>query len=154
MFPNLPTYLLWLTGGLLTLAVSSVAPEPTIFALGVAAIITAIAALSVTNVSIQFLIWAILAVILALLLRGLVPAESAAGLEESPEANVQITIPRGGVGEVSYEGSYWSARCQISDVSITAGETVRVVGRQGNTLIVLPIQSAQGLGDRFPRHGS
>lgn len=154
MFPNLPTYLLWLTVGLLTLALSFATPEPTISALGIAAVITAIAALSVTNVSIQFLIWAILAVILALILRGMVPAESAAGLEDPPEANVQITIPRGGIGEVTYEGSYWSARCQISDVSIAVGETVRVVGRQGNTLIVLPIRSAQEVGDRLPRHGS
>lgn len=151
MFPNLPIYLLWLTGGLLTLVVSAVAPEPTIFALGIAAVITAIAALSIPNISVQFLIWAILAVVMALILRSMVPAESASGLEDPPEAQVQIAIPRGGVGEVSYEGSYWSARCQISDIAIAAGETVRVVGRTGNTLMVLPVRSAQDLRDRAPR---
>lgn len=151
MLPNLPIYLLWLIGGLMTMAISTVAPEPTISALGFAAVITAIAALTVTNVSIQFLIWAILAVIMALIMRSMVPAESAAGLEEPQEAEVRITIPRGGVGEVSYEGSFWSARCQVSDVSIAAGETVRVVGRQGNTLVVLPVYSAQGVGDRSRR---
>jgi len=148
MFSNLPTYQLWLIGGLLTLAVSTVVPEPTFSALGIAAVITAIAALTITNISVQFLIWAILAVVMALIMRSMVPAESASGLEEPQEAEVQTTIPRGGVGEVIYEGSYWSARCQVSDVTITAGERVRVVGRQGNTLMVLPVYSAQSVGDR------
>lgn len=148
MFPSLPTYLLWLIGGLLTLLISTVAFEPTISALGIAAVITAIAALTVTNVPVQFLIWAIIAVILALIMRGMVPSETAAGLEEPEEAEVSVTIPRGGVGEVAYEGSYWSARCQVSDVAITAGQVVHVVGRQGNTLVVLPVRSPQEVGDR------
>lgn len=135
-----PTYILWLFGGLAALGVSAIAFEPTIAALGIAAIITAIAALSISNLSIQLLVWAVLSVTMALILRSLVPTETAPGLEEATEAIVCIDISKGGVGEVSYEGSFWSARCQVSDVAIAAGQPVYVVGRQGNTLIVMPRQ--------------
>lgn len=148
-----PPYQIWLLAGLLGLGVNLLLFEPTIAALSIAAIITSIAALSINSVTVQILIWAILSVTIALVLRGFVPAESAPGLEDPAEAEVCTTIPRGGTGEVSYEGSYWSARCQISDVAISAGQTVHVIGREGNTLIVMPIPSAnpqRSLSDRAP----
>lgn len=132
-----PTYLLWLIGGVGLLGIGMLTVEPTLSALGIAALITAIAALTVKNLGIQLLIWGVLAIALGLIFRGLVPKESRA-LTPSTEAEVSKTIPRGGVGEVSYEGTVWSARCQISDLSVAIGEVVQVVGRQGNTLIVLP----------------
>ncbi|NJL23533.1 MAG: hypothetical protein HC895_26345 [Leptolyngbyaceae cyanobacterium SM1_3_5] len=55
-----------------------------------------------------------------------------------PLPKCQKTIPPGGLGEVSYDGSLWRARCQISDVELRAGQPVHVVSRQGNTLTVLP----------------
>lgn len=136
-----PVYLFWLLGGLLALGLSAIAFEPTLAALGIAAVITAIAALSIVDPIIQLLIWAILSVTLALVLRSLVPSGEASGLAEPIEAEVCKAIPRGGKGEVLYEGSYWSAQCQISDVAIAPNQRVYVVGRQGNTLIVMPQQS-------------
>jgi len=150
---NLPPYQIWLLAGLLGLGINLLVPEPTLGALAIAAIITAIVSLTVANVGIQFLIWAIVAVTLALMMRGFVPSRTAPGLEEPSEAEVCIAIPQGGLGEVSYEGSFWSARCQISDVRIDAGQMVHVVGREGNTLIVMPIPSRSGqssLRDRTP----
>jgi membrane protein implicated in regulation of membrane protease activity len=111
--------------------------EPTIAALGIAAIITAIAALSINSFGIQLLIWSILSVALAVILRGMVPRESR-DLDPPTKAEVSVSIPRGGMGEVAYEGTLWSARCQVSDVAIAAGQTVYVVGRQDNTLLVMP----------------
>lgn len=148
-----PPYQIWLLAGLLGLGVNLLLFEPTIAALSIAAIITSIAALSIANITVQILIWAILSVTIALVLRGFVPTESAPGLEEASEAEVRLTIPRGGTGEVAYEGSFWSARCQISDVAIGAGQTVHVIGREGNTLIVMPIPSPnpqRSLRDRTP----
>ncbi len=133
-----PAYMVWLLLGLMLLATSTIALEPIVAAIGIAAIVTAIAALTVPSVAIQLLIWGLLSVAMAMLLRSFVPKQSQ-DLSPPSEGQVSATIPRGGVGEVSYEGSYWSARCQVSDVTLTAGETVYVVGRQGNTLIVLPI---------------
>ncbi|MBD1910745.1 MULTISPECIES: NfeD family protein [unclassified Leptolyngbya] len=148
-----PPYQIWLLAGLLGLGVNLLLFEPTIAALSLAAIITSIAALSIVNVTVQILVWATLSVTIALVLRGFVPAQSAPGLEEPSDAEVRITIPRGGTGEVTYEGSFWSARCQISDVTIGAGQTVHVVGREGNTLIVMPIPASKPqrtLRDRAP----
>lgn len=111
--------------------------EPTLSALGIAGIITAIASLTIDELGVQLLIWGVLSVALAVVFRGLVPRESK-DLLPALEAEVSQLIPKGGAGEVHYEGSYWAARCQISDIAIDAGQTVQVVGRQGNTLVVLP----------------
>jgi membrane protein implicated in regulation of membrane protease activity len=70
-------------------------------------------------------------------MRGMVPKESS-DLRPSTEAEVVIDIPPGYAGEVAYEGSLWKARCQVSDIAIPTGEQVHVVGRRGNTLIVIP----------------
>ncbi len=132
-----PYYLLWLAAGMFCLFLNLWVFEPTIAALGVAAIITAIAALSINSFGIQLLIWGILSVALAILLRGMVPRGSR-DLDPPTEAEVSVSIPKGGMGEVAYEGTLWTARCQVSDVAIAAGQTVYVVGRQGNTLLVMP----------------
>lgn len=136
-FLGQPAHVLWLLFGLGCLGVSLVAFEPTVAAFGLAAIITAIAAFSVPAFGVQLLIWGILSIALAVVMRGLVPKESKA-LKPPEEGEVSIAIPPGGEGEVSYEGTFWSARCQISDIAIPAGQMVQVVGRQGNTLIVMP----------------
>ena len=132
-----PSYLLWLVAGMFCLFLNLLVFEPTIAALGIAAIITAIAALSINSFGIQLLIWSILSVALAVILRGMVPRESH-DLDPPTKAEVSVSIPRGGMGEVAYEGTLWSARCQVSDVAIVAGQTVYVVGRQDNTLLVMP----------------
>ncbi|MGG6295468.1 NfeD family protein [Leptolyngbya sp. AN02str] len=141
-FSTQPPYILWAIFGFGLIAISLIAFEPIVAALGIAALITAIAALSVPDIAVQTLLWGVLSVTIALVLRGFVPPKSR-NLDPPTEAEVSTDIPRGGVGEVSYEGTFWSARCQVSDVAIAAGETVHVVGRQGNTLIVVPASFLQ-----------
>lgn len=132
-----PAYVLWLVTGLAFLGIAMLVFEPTIVAFGFAALITGVAAISVREFSLQLLIWGVLSVSLAIVLRGFVPRQSK-DLGPVTQASVSQPIPPGGVGEVTYEGSFWTARCQISDVAIAVGQIVQVVGRQGNTLIVLP----------------
>jgi membrane protein implicated in regulation of membrane protease activity len=134
---NLPAYALWLSGGIVCLSIGLTTVEPIFSALGLAALITSIASLLIPSASLQLMIWGLLAVWFSLLFHKFVPKASRA-LKHSSEAAVSSAIPSGGVGEVEYEGSLWSARCQISDVAIASGHTVQVVARQGNTLIVLP----------------
>lgn len=55
---NQPAEVLWLLVGLGCLGVSLVAFEPTIAAIGIAALITAIAAMTVQPVPLQVMIWA------------------------------------------------------------------------------------------------
>ena len=57
---------------------------------------------------------------------------------DSTEARTLTAIPPGRSGRVMYEGSSWQACCSDTEVAIASDERVVVVGRQGNTLIVLP----------------
>jgi membrane protein implicated in regulation of membrane protease activity len=128
----------WLIWGLGLLGVSLLIPEPTIVSLGCASLVTALIALTITSLPKQLLVWGILSAAFILIFRGLVPRQ-ARTLAPDRYARVREAIPAGGVGRVFYEGGLWQARCQISDVAIAPAETVTVVSRQGNTLIVTPL---------------
>ena len=130
-------YTLWLILGFLFLLLGMLVGEPVVASLGIAALITAMAALTVTSLPTQIVIWGVLSIALAVVLRGMVP-KPARDLGPSTMAIVSETIPKSGVGLVSYGGALWKARCQISDITIAPGETVEVIDRQGLTLIVLP----------------
>ncbi|MBW4467070.1 MAG: NfeD family protein [Pegethrix bostrychoides GSE-TBD4-15B] len=136
--PSSSSFTIWMVVGFVFLLLGVSVGEPTAASLGIAAIITAIASLSIASTSVQMVLWGVLAIALTVVLRGMVPMPTQ---DEQPdtEAVVSEMIPRGGVGWVSYEGSLWKARCQISDVEIARSQTVQVIGRHGLTLIVLPI---------------
>ncbi|MEM9212867.1 MAG: NfeD family protein [Cyanobacteria bacterium P01_F01_bin.150] len=134
---NQPSHNIWLVGGLIGLLFGMFIGEPGIAAIGLAAIITAIAAISIQQLTLQLIIWGVLSAALTILLRGMVPKEST-DLRPVSDGEVVKEIPQGYAGEVAYEGSLWRARCQVSDITIPVGEQVHVVGRQGNTLIVIP----------------
>lgn len=144
---NQPASVIWLVVGFLFLALGTMVGEPVVASLGFAALITAVAAITVPSVSTQLIIWGVLSVSLAIVLRGLVPRQ-ATDLVPDREATVSDAIPKGGVGLVSYEGAFWKARCQISDIAIAAGQTVQVVERHGLTLIVLPSSFPEGYIDQ------
>ena len=133
-----PNSSFWMIGGLVLLGISLLAPEPTLVAMGFAGLITALVSLSIASLAKQFFVWGILSAAITLILRGMTPRQSKA-LQQSQYAQVNTLIPPGGVGKVSYEGVLWNACCQISDVAISPGQMVAVVGRQGNTLFVMPI---------------
>lgn len=132
------SHTLWILGGVAFLGLGLFVGEPSLAAIGLAAIITAIAALSVPSVSIQLILWSVLSVSLAVVMRGMVPQQET-DFRRQVEAEVTDLIPPGRAGEVAFEGSLWKAKCQIPDVEVPAGEIVHVVGRQANTLIVLPL---------------
>lgn len=127
----------WLLAGLLFLGLGAVVGEPVVASLGIAALITAIAAITVKSLAIELILWGVLAICIIIVLRGMVPKENR-DLSPDAEATVSEIIPKGGVGIVTYEGSLYKARCQISDIMIMPGEIVQVVARQGLTLIVMP----------------
>lgn len=136
LFSSQP-HVVWLAIGLIGLTLGMLVGEPSVIALAIAALITAVVALTISSVTVQVLVWGVLALCLALVMRGLEPRESKE-LLPLPEAKVSESIPAGGEGYVHYDGSTWRARCQLSDVAIDAGTSVAVISRQGNTLIVLP----------------
>ncbi|MGB3494786.1 MAG: NfeD family protein [Elainellaceae cyanobacterium] len=138
LFISQSSHTLWILGGVSLLGLGLFVGEPSLAAIGLAAIITAIAALSVPSISVQLIIWSILSVSLAVVMRGMVP-QQATDFRRQVEAEVTGVIPPGRAGEVTFEGSLWKAKCQIPDLEVHEGEIVHVVGRQANTLIVLPL---------------
>jgi membrane protein implicated in regulation of membrane protease activity len=127
----------WLAVGMFLIGISLIAPNPLTAALGFAGLVTALVALSVPVLAKQLFIWGILSGAMVLIFFGLTPQRPATAFS-STRANILVPIPAGGMGQVSCDGVQWNARCQISDVAIGSGQTVDVIGRQGNTLIVLP----------------
>ena len=122
---------------MLCLALGTLIPEPSIPALGIAAIITAIAALRVPSHLAQMILWGVLSLSLASFMRSLMPKE-AKSLKHDTDAWVRTPIPANGMGRVIYEGTLWQARCQLPDIAIAPQQRVYVVDRQGNTLFVVP----------------
>jgi membrane protein implicated in regulation of membrane protease activity len=131
------THRLWLIGGLIVLGLGMLVGEPGIASIGLAALITAVLALTVPSIAIQLIVWSILSLALAVVLRGLVSNQPKPSQWQT-EAEVTMMIPEGRVGEVAYEGTLWKAKCDIANLQVAEGELVYVVGRQGNTLIVMP----------------
>jgi hypothetical protein len=54
------------------------------------------------------------------------------------EAMVVKAIEPLRTGQIRFQGSWWSARCQ-RDITLQPGELVNVVGRQNITLLVEPV---------------
>lgn len=69
-----------------------------------------------------------------------IPATSIAPLPQfsKHEATVVKAIEPLKTGQIRFQGSWWSARCQ-QDITLQPGELVNVVGRQNITLLVEPI---------------
>ena len=114
------------------------------FTMGISAIIVAFVAMVVPSFGIQVAIWLLLSVGLIILSRRLVPSKQSSSIEDAREAKVLTDISPGQVGRVLYEGSSWQARSGEDDVAIAPDETVLVIARKGNTLIVIPEKSLDG----------
>lgn len=86
----------------------------------------------------QVALWMVLSMLMFWALRRFSPRRQPPALMDSTEARTITSIPAGQSGRVIYEGNSWPACCSDRDVAIATNQTVIVVGRQGNTLIVMP----------------
>jgi membrane protein implicated in regulation of membrane protease activity len=114
---------------------------PTAFlesALGVSAFFVALLSGIVRPLAWQIALWMVFSLILFGVLRRLVPKKGSSTLQAAVDARTLTAIIPGETGRVIYEGCSWQARCSDETVAIAANQTVFVIGRQGNTLIVLP----------------
>lgn len=57
---------------------------------------------------------------------------------DATEAKTMTEILPGKIGRVLYEGSLWQARCDDRTLQVPSNQTVYVLRREGNTLIVAP----------------
>lgn len=116
---------------------------PTAFlesALGVSAIVLGllVMVLPVMAFSWQVALWMILSLLMFWALRRFAPRRQPPALMDATEAKTITSIPPGSSGRVMYEGNSWPACCSDQELAIATNQTVIVVGRQGNTLIVMP----------------
>ena len=115
---------------------------PTAFlesALGVSAIAVGLLLMVLSvPLSWQIALWMAFSLVLFWALRRFAPRRQPPALMDSTEARTITSIPPGQSGRVMYEGNSWPACCSDRDVAIATDQTVIVVGRQGNTLIVMP----------------
>ncbi|MEM1240734.1 MAG: NfeD family protein [Cyanobacteria bacterium P01_H01_bin.26] len=115
---------------------------PTAFlesALGVSAFLVGILVLMLpVAFSWQVAMWMVLSLLMFWALRRFAPRRQPPALMDATEARTITAIPPGSSGRVIYEGNSWPACCSDQEVAIATNQTVIVVGRQGNTLIVMP----------------
>ncbi|MEM9267260.1 MAG: NfeD family protein [Cyanobacteria bacterium P01_F01_bin.13] len=86
----------------------------------------------------QVALWMVLSLLMFGALRRFSPRRQSPALMDATEARTITSIPPGQSGRVMYEGNSWPACCSDREVAIATNQTVIVVGRQGNTLIVMP----------------
>jgi membrane protein implicated in regulation of membrane protease activity len=142
--------IIWfIAGGILCLMEFTLPTGFMEFTLGISAIVVGILLLIFPQLSfsIQMIIWAILSVILAILVRRFMPKRSAPQLADAVEARTLTAIPPGNTGRVLYEGNSWAAQCDDEGLAIAADEKVYVLRRKGNTLIVMPERVLRNLPD-------
>jgi len=136
--PISPT-LLWLIIGVVFCLMELVLPTAFVEStLGISALIVALISLVLPQVNLQILLWMILSVIFIFLLRQFMPKRRPYAIEASTEARALTEIPAGKMGRVRYEGNSWQARCEDEALTIAVDQELYVVGRKGNTLMVLP----------------
>jgi membrane protein implicated in regulation of membrane protease activity len=123
---------------LMELAIPSALAE---FAMGLCAIVTGFASLVIPYFGWQVLLWMVLSLVSLYGVRRFLPRSVPKILENAAEAQTLTAIAPGQKGRVLYEGSPWQGRCQDITRAIAAQTKVMVVGREGTTLIVKPLES-------------
>ncbi|WP_008307855.1 NfeD family protein [Leptolyngbya sp. PCC 6406] len=111
--------------------------------LGVSALLVSLVALVVPNFGIQIGLWLIFSIATVWGLRRFSSKRTPYVLADSTEARATTTIAPGETGRVLYEGNSWQARCEDLSTAIATGQRVIVVGRRGNTLLIMPEPSLE-----------
>lgn len=106
--------------------------------MGVSALIVALISLVLPQLSWQIVLWMIISVALVVLVQRWVPKQKASALMDDVEAETLTEILPGKMGRVLYEGNSWQARCGDESLAIAPQQKVYVVGRKGNTLLIMP----------------
>ncbi|HIK29943.1 MAG TPA: NfeD family protein [Oscillatoriales cyanobacterium M59_W2019_021] len=134
-----PTFL-WLIAGAILCFLELVTPTAFVeMAMGISAFIVALLSVALPYFGLQVLLWMVLSLLLVFLTRRLLPKRSHYTLRDATEARTLTEIAPGQTGRVIFEGNSWQARCD-SNILIFPDQKVLVIGREGNTLIVIPEQ--------------
>ncbi|NEO26512.1 MAG: NfeD family protein [Kamptonema sp. SIO4C4] len=140
-----PTYI-WLIAGVVLCSSEAALPTAFVsFMMGVSALVVALVSLVVPQLAIQIILWMVLSVLLVILSRRFLGTPSRSSLlKDAPEGETLTEIPAGETGRVLYEGNSWRAVCGDESSAIAPQQKVYVIGRKGNTLIVMPESVVKG----------
>lgn len=133
-----PTLFWLIAGSLLCLAELFLPTAFVAFMMGLGAFAVAAVSLILPSLNLQVVLWMTFSTIFVLVSRRLIPKRNSKILEDAKEAQTLTEIPAGGTGRVIYEGNSWQACCEDDLMAIASSQKVIVVGRKGNTLIVMP----------------
>jgi membrane protein implicated in regulation of membrane protease activity len=134
-----PTILWLLLGAILCLMELFVPTAFVEFMMGLSALAVAAIALVVPNFALQVVLWiALSAGSIFFSRRILSRSKLPHTLADAQEAQTLTAIPPGEAGRILYDGNSWRARCDDPQLAIAPNQKVLVVGRQGNTLVVVP----------------
>lgn len=86
----------------------------------------------------QITYWMGLSAISVIWLRPMLLKTKKSNIRDATEAKTIADILPGKTGKVLYEGTIWQARCNDKTIAIASDQTVFVLEREGNTLIVAP----------------
>jgi membrane protein implicated in regulation of membrane protease activity len=131
---------LWLLTGIALCAIELVLPTAFVsFAMGVSAVVVAIAVPILPHLGLQVVVWLALSTAFVFLSRRLIPApQRHSKIRDATVAETLTEITAGKEGRVLYEGNSWRAKCADEKLSILPQQKVYVVSREGTTLIVMP----------------
>ncbi len=142
--PMHPSFL-WLIIGTSLCLVELVLPTALISVfLGLAAIVIALLVLVFPiPIALQILLWVIVSGGLAWLSQRFLPKRSAIDFSHT-EAQSLTAITPGQAGRVLYEGASWRAKCGDDSSHIVPNQSLHVIGREGTTLLVVPMYQLEG----------
>ncbi len=111
------------------------------FMMGIGALIVAVISLVLPDrYTLLVALWLVVSTLLIILSRRFfTPKRKKANLGDADEGETITAIAPGKTGRVLYEGNSWQAKCADPTTAIAPNELVYVVGREGTTLIVLPV---------------
>ncbi|MGK7936394.1 MAG: NfeD family protein [Xenococcaceae cyanobacterium] len=132
---------LWIIAGAILCLMELVFPTAFVaFMMGISALMVAAVSLVVPQLNLLVALWLVFSTLLVIMSRRLfTPKRKKANLGDAHEGETITAIAPGKTGRVLYEGNSWQARCVDATRAIAPHEPVYVVGCEGTTLIVLPV---------------
>ncbi len=140
----MPPSLLWLVLGASLCLWELVVPTAFVAVfLGLGALVMSVLALVLPPwMGLQVALWLACTAAIAGLGQRFLPRRSAIDFTHT-EAQALTAISPGQTGRVLYEGSSWRAKCGDAVSLITPEQQLHVIGREGTTLIVVPMYALE-----------
>ncbi len=132
--------LIWLIAGVILCLMELIVPTAFVeFMMGIAALLVAVVSLVLPNHTLLVALWLVFSILLIIFSRRFfTPKRRITDFGDDREGETITTISPGKTGRVLYEGNSWRAKCADRIIEIPPHQKVYVVGKEGNTLIVLP----------------